>query len=278
MCTRVAAILRSLPFDSHRCTHTLLYISRVRIAGIEREGERYNPPYRSAGTTSQWKLNRKHRGNCPLISEPPPPPGPRLYHKALLTTLPHATWLLWDFWGKGDVDSLLSISFNPWTIFPLDYVPCWNSVDSSIPFPFFWKMMAIWIVSQLWNNGSLLSFYLARRTLRQKKNYFLRRRNNFHFIKLKSYKGRIEFFSIFLLIFDPRHYKILRARNRNLIERSNKVGQKIFVEFFKIIPIFHERSPSLFFFVESSRVESFIRLRSDAVRRSKLADPLRTIT
>ena len=41
MCTRVAAILRSLPFDSHRCTHTLLYISRVRIAGIERarEGE-----------------------------------------------------------------------------------------------------------------------------------------------------------------------------------------------------------------------------------------------
>lgn len=41
VCTRVAAILRSLPFDSHRCTHTLLYISRVRIAGIERarEGE-----------------------------------------------------------------------------------------------------------------------------------------------------------------------------------------------------------------------------------------------
>lgn len=161
----------------------------------------------------------------------------------------------------------------------------WIACPAEIPsilrflFLFFWKMMAIWIVSQLWNNGSpLLSFYLARRTLRQKKNYFLRRRNNFHFIKLKSYKGRIEFFSIFLLIFDPRHYKILRARNRNLIERSNKVGQKIFVEFFKIIPIFHERSPSLFFFVESSRVESFIRLRSDAVRRSKLADPLRTIT
>lgn len=204
MCTRVAAILRSLPFDSHRCTHTLLYISRVRIAGIEREGERYNPPYRSAGTTSQWKLNRKHRGNCPLISEPPPPPGPRLYHKALLTTLPHATWLLWDFWGWGDVDSLLSISFNPWTIFPLDCVPCWNSVDSSIPFPFF-----------LEDDGNMNCFptmkqrissplFLPREAnVASKDYYFLRGRNNFHFIKLKSYKGRIEFFSIFLLIFDP---------------------------------------------------------------------------
>lgn len=78
--SQVAAILRSLPFDSHRWRR----LQGPLLAGLRERGILPVP---------QWKLNRKHRGNCPLISEP------RSYHKALLTTLPHATWLLWDFRG-----------------------------------------------------------------------------------------------------------------------------------------------------------------------------------